>query len=98
MKIVLTFDEILARSLQLKYRQPNTTSGKEKKMTNERRSRMRKEKRHMSDLFFDQAEPNEKNERCKECERRMNYLKNGQCYDCFFGFTYQKATVKKRIM
>ena len=56
---------------------------------------MRKEKRHMSDLFFDQAKPNEKEERCRECGRRTNYLKNGQCYDCFFGFTFQKATVKK---
>ena len=48
---------------------------------------MKKERRHMSDLYFDTAQPNDKNKKCQKCGRRMNYLKDGICYDCFFGFT-----------
>ena len=48
---------------------------------------MKKERRHLSDLYFDTAQPNDKNEKCLKCGRRMNYLKDGICYDCFFGFT-----------
>ena len=56
---------------------------------------MKKEKRHLSDLFFDSAVPNDVGEKCNNCGGRPNYLKNGICYNCFFGFTTQEETEKK---
>jgi ribosomal protein L37E len=48
---------------------------------------MKTEKRHLSDLFFDNTIPNDEGVKCKKCGKKANYLKDGICYDCFFGFS-----------
>ena len=57
---------------------------------------MKKERRHLSDLYFDSAVPNDKNEKCQKCGKTPNYLKDGQCYYCFFGFTTDSTGEKEK--
>ncbi|MFA5100065.1 MAG: hypothetical protein WC547_04180 [Candidatus Omnitrophota bacterium] len=59
-----------------------------------------KQKRHISDIYFDKAKRNDANERCKWCGRTMNYLHTelGICYDCYFGFEIEATAKENREM
>jgi len=67
---------------------------------NKKEDKTMKQKRHISDIYFDKAKRNDANERCKWCGRTMNYLHTelGICYDCYFGFEIEATAKENREM